>query len=285
MKNDILITLSTGEQAHFSEERLRRSLQRSGASKDMIAEIIRAIESELHEGITTKEIYRTAFKMLKRMARHAAARYKLKNAIMELGPSGYPFEQYVGELLKFQGYCVQVGVIVEGNCVSHEVDVVAENDTSHFIVECKFHNRQGYFCDVKVPLYIHSRFKDIERKYKSDDSYFKKEHHGWIITNTLFSEEAIKYGHCVGLKLVGWDYPERGSLKEWVDMSGLHPLTSLTSLTKAEKRKLLDSKIVLCKNISEKPSLLDELGLRPPKKETVLQECRNLCGKQPAEYS
>ena len=31
---------------------------------------------------------------------------ELKNALRELGPTGYPFERFVGELLKYQGYQV-----------------------------------------------------------------------------------------------------------------------------------------------------------------------------------
>ena len=278
MNKETIVTQYSGDNVPFSEQRLRRSLERSGANKEMIEEVIVEIENELYDGITTKEIYRTAFKILKSKARYVAARYKLKNAIMELGPSGYPFEQYVGEILKFQGYNVQVGVIVEGFCVNHEVDVLAENDEHQYIVECKFHNRHGYYCDVKVPLYIHSRFRDIEKKFKSEPAYQKKSHHGWIITNTRFSPDAIQFANCAGLKLVGWDYPKRGSLKEWIDVSGLHPVTSLTTLTKSEKRKVLDRKVVLCKDLHQSPFLLDEIGIRPPQKQRVLDECRGLCG-------
>jgi hypothetical protein len=85
---------------------------------------------------------------------------------MELGPSGFPFEKYVAEILKYQGYRVEVGVIVEGFCVKHEVDIIAEKEAKHFMIECKFHNQPGTFCDVKIPLYINSRFLDIEKMWK-----------------------------------------------------------------------------------------------------------------------
>ena len=47
----------------------------------------------LYPGITTKEIYRRAFSMLRKASAHLAAEYKLKKAFQELGPSGYPFEK------------------------------------------------------------------------------------------------------------------------------------------------------------------------------------------------
>ena len=44
---------------------------------------------------------------------------------MELGPSGFPFEKLVGKILEQEGFETRVGVIVQGNCVQHEVDVIA----------------------------------------------------------------------------------------------------------------------------------------------------------------
>ncbi len=285
MQQEIIITKSTGEKVPFSEKKLVRSLQRSGAGKDLIDEILLTVKNELHEGITTKEIYRTAYKLLKKKARSTAARYKLKNAIMELGPSGYPFEQFVAELLKYQGYQVKIGEIVEGHCVKHEVDVIADSEEEHAVIECKFHNRQGYYCDVKIPLYFHARFLDIEKKLKSKGEHQNKSHQGWIFTNTRFSNDAIQYANCVGLKLMGWDYPQKGNLKQWVDISGLHPITCLTTLTKAEKVKLLDKKIVISRDLQNQTKLLDEIGIHSPRKEKVLEESRGLCEKLIPDFS
>ncbi len=75
---------------------------------------------------------------------------------MELGDTGYPFEKFVAALLRSEGYETKVGVIVQGHCVTHEVDVVAENDRHHYMCECKFHNSQGRFCNVKnTPINPH----------------------------------------------------------------------------------------------------------------------------------
>ena len=48
---------------------------------------------------------------------------------MDLGPTGYPFEDYVAEILKTEGYQTQVRQVLEGNCVSHEIDVIAQKKT------------------------------------------------------------------------------------------------------------------------------------------------------------
>ncbi len=154
MSKKVLITKASGDIAEFSEEKLRTSLRRAGADDEQINKISSEIAGKLFKGISTKKIYRIAFGLLKDSSRHVAAKYHLKTAIMELGPSGYPFEKYISEILRYQGYSTIVGEIVQGKCVQHEIDVIAKIDNKQIMIECKYHNQQGIFCDVKVPLYI-----------------------------------------------------------------------------------------------------------------------------------
>lgn len=274
---EISITKMTGEKAAFDPSKLRRSLERSGASDVVISQIITEVEAMLYDGITTKEIYITAFSLLRKSSRPTAARYKLKKAILELGPTGYPFEKFVGEILAHQGFNTKVGVIVKGHCVNHEVDVVAEKGNQHFMVECKFHSDQGRHCDVKIPLYIQSRFKDVEKQWRKKDGHNTKFHQGWIFTNTRFTTDAVKYGNCAGLMLIGWDYPKKGSLKERIDVSGLHPVTCLTTLTKQEKKKLLSKEKVLCMELCDHPELLNAIGISKQRHKKILDEAHELC--------
>ena len=273
----ILITKASGEKAYFDEDKLRHSLSKAGAEDFQVNEIISELVKELYDGISTKRIYHLAFDRLKNRSKHLAARYHLKQAIMELGPSGYPFEKFVGEILKYQGYSVEVGVIVKGKCVNHEVDVIALADHHHFMIECKYHNQRGIVCDVKIPLYINSRFKDVEAEWVRLPGHDKRSHQGWVVTNTKFSTDAIQYGNCAGLKLLGWDYPIKGSLKDLIDDLGLYPITCLTTLSKAEKQKLLDNKIVLCLELCENPKLLYDLGMNDLKVKRIKEEGHMLC--------
>jgi hypothetical protein len=277
MGKDVFITKASGEKSRYSEEKIRTSLKRVGATDEQIEPIINEISSKLYEGMPTKKIYRLAFNLLREGPRHLAAKYHLKQAIMELGPSGYPFEKYVAEILNRQGYKTKVGQIVQGHCVTHEVDVIAEKENDFIMIECKYHNLRGVFCDVKIPLYIQSRFKDLEKQWLTLPKNASKNHKGWLITNTRFSSDAIQYGSCVGLKLIGWDYPIKGSLKEQIDSLGLYPITCLTSLTKIEKQRLLDTKIVLCSEILRNEKLLASHGVKPSRINTVMKEAQKLC--------
>ncbi|MEO6901597.1 MAG: ATP cone domain-containing protein [Bacteroidia bacterium] len=277
MKKELTITKASGESATFSEKKLRTSLDRAGANELQISEILEEISPKLYEGISTKKIYRIAFNLLKNSSRHIAAKYHLKNAIMELGPSGFPFERFVAEILHCQGYRVSVGQFVKGLCVQHEIDVIAQLDNKQLMIECKYHNQQGIFCDVKIPLYIQSRFKDVEAEWQKAPEKGIEHYQGWVITNTRFSSDAMQYGACAGLNLVGWDYPLKGSLKDQIDTLGLYPITCLTSLTKSEKQKLLDLKLILCKDLLKNSSLLEQIVLKQSRMDTILQEAHQLC--------
>lgn len=271
------VTKASGERASFSESKLRRSLQKSGADQALVQNIVKQVTSKLYPGISTKEIYDMAFKMLRENVNYLAAKYHLKRAIMELGPSGYPFEKYIAEILKCQGFYVKVGEIVKGQCVNHEIDVIGEKESLHFMIECKYHNEPGIICNVKIPLYIHARFLDVEAQWMKLPGHSTKFHQGWIVTNTKFSSDALQYGTCVGLKLIGWNYPSKGSLKEQIDQLGLYPVTCLTTLTKKETQNLLDKKIVLCKEICENEKALREAGVNENRIKKVMEEGRRLC--------
>ncbi|MEN8248126.1 MAG: restriction endonuclease [Bacteroidota bacterium] len=273
---DISVIKASGERVIFNPEKLAQSLTRAGAGQDVIAEVLKGLEDHLHDGITTKKIYRIAYKLLNNYSKQHAGRYRLKEAIFQLGPSGYPFEHFVGELLKNQGYNVDVGITVMGKCVNHEVDVIAENDQNHFMVECKFHSSPGKKSNVVVPLYIHSRFRDIEASMKSLPGYNTKLHQSWVVTNTRFTQDAIDYGKCAGMNLVSWDYPEDTNLRNRIDRSGLHPVTSLTSLKKTEKQYLLSKDIVTCQNFMDNQDQFFEMGISTRRKFKILNDINEL---------
>ncbi len=272
----IKVIKASGESELFDETKLIRSLDRAGAGQDIIAQVLKNIDNSLYDGISTRKIYRQAYKFLNKLSQLNAGRYKLKEAIFELGPSGYPFEHFVGELLKNQGYAVQVGVTVKGKCVTHEVDVIAENEHNHFMVECKFHSKPGRKSNVIVPLYIHSRFRDIIANMQHLPGHKTKLHQSWLVTNTRFTTDAIDYGKCSGMNLISWDYPPEGNLRNRIDRSGLHPVTSLCSLKKAEKQSILSHDIVTCRNLLDNKELLSELGFSSRKSDRIISEAEQL---------
>jgi len=277
MSKSVLIKKYSGEYEAFDINKLINSLRRSKADEGLVQKIAFKVQDELEEGMTTKKIYRMAFKMLKSKSRVSASKYKLKKALMEMGPTGFPFEILVGKLLAHEGFSTQVGVMVQGNCVEHEVDVIAKKDPKHYMIECKFHSHQSRFCNVQTPLYIQSRFLDVKKQWERQKGHESKLHKGGLYTNTRFTTDAIQYGNCVELLLTSWDYPYDNGLKDRIDKAGFHPLTALTTLTKAEKAKLLDKGIVLCKELYENPALLEQVGINKKRHKTILDDSEALC--------
>ncbi|WP_340065883.1 ATPase [Ascidiimonas aurantiaca] len=272
----IEIIKASGERTLFSVGKLRSSLKKSGAREVDIDEIIQLVTEELYPGISTKEIYNRAFALLKKKHSLFASKYKLKKAIYELGPTGFPFERFVGAVLKYSGYSIQIGEIVQGECVKHEVDVIAGKNGSFMMVECKFHADAGRKCDVKIPLYIVSRFSDIQKKWNTPSSHSPLTD-AWVATNTRFTSQALEYGKCAGLYLLSWDHPKQNSLKERIDRLGLHPITSSVLLSKREKQFLLDRGVVLCRELVEQSFFMDYLGISEKRKNRIINEAKALC--------
>lgn len=276
----LYVTKASGKRMVFLPGKLKQSLKRSGADEATGKEILDNILVDAYDGISTQEIYKKAFQQLRHHSRHLAARYKLKQAIMELGPTGYPFELFAGKVFEHLGYKIKTGVFVFGECVKHEMDIIGEKENTLVFGECKFHNRSGLKCDVKVPLYVHARFRDIENQYQKQPETNGKIHEGWVITNTHFSTDAIEYGNCAGLNLLGWDYPAGNALKNIIDSTGLHPLTCLTTLRKTEKQFFLDNKIVLSSQLMQHPGVLKQAGIDTKRIEHLAQEIEGLCHKK-----
>lgn len=259
----------------FDGLKLEASLRKSGASEKTAERIRHTIERTIAPTATSTEIYRRAFTMLRHDAREAAARYSLRRALFEFGPSGHPFEDFVAELFKKEGWLVEWRREIMGRCVSHEVDVYATRNGEYLAAELKYHNDPSYKTDVKTALYVKARFDDI---WNCDPkSQTCPVDHGMLITNTKFTTQAVQYATCAGLELLGWSYPHQGNLYDRIVASGLYPVTALTLLKKAEKKLLIEQGIVTCELLKVRREALRELGLSSERIGAVLAEADQLC--------
>lgn len=271
----ILVAKADGTSEPFEIAKLRSSLKRAGAEKGAVEQISAEIEKELYNGISTSEIYRRAFAHL-REHRGVAARYSLKRAVLEFGPSGFPFEMYLAELFRAQGFTAVTDQIIQGACVEHEVDVVVSQKAGAKVkkptvyVEAKFHNTIGFKTDLKTVLYVKARIDDI-RATKTDPIA------GLVVTNTKFTEKAVQYATCAGLELLGWEYPAKNNLHDKVVAAHLYPITALTSLSKREKTALLNENKVLCNALRSDGEVLERVGIRGRRADAVLEEVGALC--------
>jgi hypothetical protein len=272
----IYVLKASGTRELFDQKKLEFSLKRAGASSLVVNQIIQHVKAHLDKNITTHEIYKHAFELLHKDEQPVAIKYSLKRAIMELGPSGFPFEDFIAEIFRNKGFNAETGKIVKGFCVEHEIDVVAWNEEKLIMVEAKFHNELGIKSDLKVILYVKARFEDLQR-VKFNYGKERDLDEAWLVTNTKFSSTAIEYGSCQGgIRMIGWNYPPIGNLHDMILESKLHPVTCLASLNGREKKSLLDKGVVLCKTLLENVEILTAIGLNDLKMKKVLDEIEAL---------
>ncbi len=274
----IFVIKADGTREPFDSTKLEQSLKHAGASSSTVEAIISNIKDSIIDDMTTHDIYIRAFELLHKEDRRMSVTYSLRRAIMELGPSGFAFEDYVAEIFRQKGFETLTDQKVRGKYVEHEIDVVAWNDQKLIMVEAKFHNQLGVKSDLKIALYVKERFDDLSEMTFNYGGKERKLDEGWLVTNTKFTTTAIEYGSHQGNRLVmiGWNYPVHGNLHDMILEAKLHPLTCLVNLSGFAKKELLAQGVVLCKTIAENQGLLDTVGLTEDEKQKVLEEIKAL---------
>lgn len=265
------IIKSTGEIEKFSERKLRQSLRRTGLRDKECKNISQEISHNLHDGATSRDIFRRTMRLVKKQSTVAAAHYSLKRALLDLGPTGYTFEHFVAKYFESIGYQTNVGVVLQGGIVRHEVDVVASKPNYNIYTECKFHNNSGKKNDVKITLYVKARWDDL--KDGPDGKYLR----GYTIaSNTVFTKDAIAYAKGVGLNLLGVNAPEDESFLEAIKKRKLYPITALVHLKKIHCKELLKNQIILCSELLNEDKLMLKIGMTPDEISSVIKDINAL---------
>lgn len=242
MKKRIFVIKSDGSSVQFDFNKVRNTCIRAGATNKLATRVARKISEKIHSGITTRQIYRMVLDILAlndddRVVGH---RYRLKESIMQMGPAGFSFENYVSAILEECNFEVKSRrSIVQGRCVSHEIDITALRDSStRYMIECKFHNSPGIYTGIKESLYTHARFMDLM------DTFDKE----MLVCNTKVSHEAITYGTCVGQEILSWRYPAEKGLEKIIEDNGLYPITIL-GLSGKELKLFSQNNIMLARDL------------------------------------
>ncbi len=278
--SEIIITKSNGDQEIFDESKLVRSLKKAQATQTEIDNVLYQIHSRLRNGMSTTDIYSLAHSTLSGFQKKNpnAIRYSLKQSIMQLGPSGFPFEQFVARVFVELGYICKTGVMVQGNCIQHEVDILAYKGDEVICIEAKFHNEPYMKSDTKVALYVKSRFDDlIGQKIRLEE---KTKHitKGILITNTNFTDNAEKYVQCSGkYDLISWNKPEDKGLLDYIQDYGLHPVTVIPELSKREITSLLEQGVIVCSDIRKQKEVLTKIGIKHKRQHAIMETIDMLC--------
>lgn len=266
----VSVVKSDGSIEPFRQEKVRASIQRAGIPDKVQNLAVAHVKAKVYDFIPTSEIYHHISEFLDKSAQpFNRTKYRLKHAIMEFGPTGYPFEDFVSELLKTNGYQTSTRQVLNGKCVKHEIDIIAQKDGIKSVIECKFHNRMEGHTQVHVSLYTKARFDDLKSIHRLNGV--------WLVTNTKITSDALSYALCNNMKVISWNYPENGGLRDLIEKSHLHPITALTTLSQNQKQQLLQQHVVLCKDVYKNPISIETLNLPKEKIKSIIEESQFVC--------
>lgn len=271
------IIKASGEKESYDREKFCNSLLQTGVSPDVVERICRKVETKIKPGITTERLHAITYQHLRKENPALSAKYNLKRAMMELGPAGFLFERYVAAILQEYGYTTKVDQILQGVCVSHEIDIVAEKENSHFFVEVKYHNARGVKSDVTVAMYSYARFLDLKEAAEKIER-FPAPHKAWIVTNTKFTSKAIEFAECRKVKMTGWHYPRGESLEFLIEQKFLYPVTVLPSLSRSRWEQFAKAGLMFVKDVVrfEPSELAKNIGIPTSLSNLLIQEALSL---------
>lgn len=250
MTSAMRVVKRSGEVEDFDPGKAINAVLRVGVSRKEAERIMEAIGPHLYDGMTTEELYRL---IRARLPTCEATRFSLKKSIMLMGPEGHAFETLMARVFRELGYRTEVRQMLKGRCVTHEVDVVIYKDGVKGTVECKFHNTIDLKSSIQEALYTWGRFLDLKETNHVNEP--------WLVTNTKFSSDVVRYATCVGLNLIGWSYPENGGLEQLLQRSNIFPVTIL-DIKRGDQRTLMDHDFVICRDILERKGELVTLFTR-----------------------
>ncbi|MDE1769285.1 MAG: restriction endonuclease [Thaumarchaeota archaeon] len=244
-RKTVFIIKANGQKVPFNPHKVVVTCKRAGADRKLARRVSEAVGSKIRDGMSTREVYRLVLSLLSQFETGGATshRYRLKEAIMKLGPSGFIFENYVSRILEEYGYQIKnLRKTIQGRCVIHELDIIVYhvNTKKKSFVECKYHNYPGVFTGLKESLYTHARFLDLNDLFDGEI----------LVCNTRVSKEVIIYASCIGQQVVSWRYPPNKSLETMIQDKGLYPITILP-LTRNELNSISENNIMIAKDLLE----------------------------------
>jgi hypothetical protein len=245
----VMVVKWDGRTEEFDPSKIVRTLTRMGAPQSVAEEIADDLTDRIEEGMTTKEIYDMAVTELETHREVVEFRRDLRDGLARIG-SGFIFEDYVRLLLEEYGYKVSGNVVIQGACVNHEIDSIAERDSETIYVEMKHHSVLERYTPFEVTLAAKAKWEDLQAGCEQglNDCPFDRV---LIVTNTRLTKHAQQYAECVGIEHFGWNTPRGRGIDWFIENKKLYPVTILRTVTDEERDQLYAHKIMTLNQLVE----------------------------------
>lgn len=245
----VYVTKADGTQQLFDREKVVRTCLRMGASRKIADDVAERVEKRLHDGIPTRKILQMTFRLLRSYKPAISHLLDLRRGL-SLMDSKPEFEIFVQILLAHNGFDVSPNRIVAGKCVEHEVDAIARKGGVTYFVEAKHHVNYHTPTGLDESRIARAILEDVAEGFQCGSCDLKIDG-AMIVTNTRYSEHARRYGKCRNILQIGWNSPANLSLQSMIEEQNLYPLSCLRGLKRETKTKIVNSGIVLMKQLFE----------------------------------
>ena len=244
---DVLVTKANGYKQPFDRNKVVQTCLRMGASPQVADKVAGMVERRLYTGISTREILQLTFRFMRKYKPTVKHLLDLRKGLSMMEPKP-EFETYIRTLLANSGYEVESNRILRGKCGEHEVDAIAKKDGVTYFVEVKHHYSYHTLTGLDESRIAQAILEDANDGYLLGMSTLKIDR-AMIVTNTRYSDHAIQYGSCKNILQIGWSSPHTLGLRDMVQNSALYPLSCLRGIKYETRMRLVNSGIVLVKQL------------------------------------
>jgi Holliday junction resolvase-like predicted endonuclease len=260
----------------FSSDKLCASIKKAGATKGVADTVCQIVAQKIKPGTSSSNIFREALRHLVKEDLDIAVRYSLKRGINSLGPAGFFFEQFIEAVLRAHGYKTRRNIMMKGKGATHEVDVIAEKDNVTYLIEAKYRNEEGIRTHINEVMYAKARVEDVNNNEQNKKR--NKQYTPWLITNTKFTDNSIRYSKAYNLALTGWTYPKGASLEDLVIAKKVYPVTVIPSITKQALEEFAKRGVILAQDLLpySAEDLAIEFNINPYKAKAISKEVRGI---------
>lgn len=271
----VFVTKADGSKQLFDKEKVVRTCLRMGASRQLALEVAQKVENRVYEGEPTAKVLQLIFRFIRKDKPGVRHLFDLRKGLSLMG-SKPEFEMFVRVLLTHQGFEVSSNQILKGRCAEHEVDAISKKDGVTYFVEAKHHLSYHALTGLDESRIARAVLEDVSESFQSGETDVKIDK-AMIVTNTRYSEYAMKYGLCRGILQVGWNYPVNQGLEKMIEEKRLHPLSCLRGLSSEVRFRLVDRGLVLIRQLLAEDSseLARKTGLRQETIKEIMEKARS----------
>ncbi len=246
-----------------------------GADNYIANEVTERIEKKLFQGITTQMILQQIFTYMREYRPGVSHLFDLKQGISLMEPKP-EFELFIQFLLAHTGFEVAPNQVLKGKCGEHEVDGIAKKDGVTYFVEVKHHFSYHTLTGLDESRIAWAVLEDVTDAFTAGLTSLKIDR-AVIVTNTRYSDHAIQYGKCKNLIQIGWTSPEHFGLREAIEKNQLYPLSCLRGVSVEVRLRLVDSGIVLIKQLLNQDRLTIErkTGLPQSTVDSIIEKAQH----------